>query len=509
MTSVDLYLRLSVDREGKDSLERQESDLRKWAKAQDLKVRTVWRDTGKSGYKADVVREEFEAAVKAVSSGEVGTLAVWKLDRLSRRGAGQVGLVLDAVEAVGGRLYFLKDNLDSTVPNARTLIILVSEQARSESANTSLRVRDKIAADAAAGTPKKGVRAFGWERDGITLRPVEAELVRTAVEDYLDGKRSLTKVAQDWTAAGVLTDGMKRKRTGRDGVKRQARQHWTPTVVRQLLLRERNAGFLIHQGERMPKSNIAPIISEDQLDQLKARVKVGTPVGKRAESLLGGIVRCECGEVMHASISYSQRKGGPRNVYRIYGCSQKLFDRTRPHSAINQHIVDSVMSDYLLAALIRGEISAPSNDTSKQLNAVLLLLSDNKAAHSHLTGILLDHTLSSAHGEARAKLKAVDSDRAALEAKRDQLLASEAMPATELASWVEDIKSSTPAITTPDDAVAYAEAMQERLAEAWGKTTTEWKRNAFKALFAPVVKNGGRGEPRVVPNPVSSGHGPA
>ena len=87
---VDLYLRLSVDRDGTDSLERQEADLRAWAAGASLTVRRVWRDAGKSGYKHGVLREGFDAAVAAVTSGEVATLAVWKLDRLSRRGAGQV-----------------------------------------------------------------------------------------------------------------------------------------------------------------------------------------------------------------------------------------------------------------------------------------------------------------------------------------------------------------------------------------------------------------------------------
>lgn len=109
---VDLYLRLSVDREGKDSLERQESDLREWAARSGLTVRRVWRDAGKSGFKKEVVRAEFDGAIRALANGEVGTLAVWKLDRLSRRGAGQVGLVLDQIEDAGGRIFFLQDGLE-------------------------------------------------------------------------------------------------------------------------------------------------------------------------------------------------------------------------------------------------------------------------------------------------------------------------------------------------------------------------------------------------------------
>ncbi|ALO09583.1 resolvase domain-containing protein [Streptomyces venezuelae] len=51
-----------------------------------------------------VERKGFDAALAAATSGVVGTLIVWKLDRLSRRGIGQVGKVLDDIEKAGGRL---------------------------------------------------------------------------------------------------------------------------------------------------------------------------------------------------------------------------------------------------------------------------------------------------------------------------------------------------------------------------------------------------------------------
>jgi site-specific DNA recombinase len=70
---VDFYLRLSNADDGADSLERQESDLREWARREGLTVRKVWSDYGRSGFKKDVRRDGFDAAVKAVVSGEVAT----------------------------------------------------------------------------------------------------------------------------------------------------------------------------------------------------------------------------------------------------------------------------------------------------------------------------------------------------------------------------------------------------------------------------------------------------
>ncbi|MFJ4602094.1 recombinase family protein [Streptomyces griseoluteus] len=112
-TICDLYLRLSLDRDGKTAIERQEADCRAWAERNALSVRKVHIDRGRSGYKS-VERKGFDAALAAITAGVVGTLVVWKLDRLSRKGIGQVGQVLDDIEKAGGRLVSVIDGLDTS-----------------------------------------------------------------------------------------------------------------------------------------------------------------------------------------------------------------------------------------------------------------------------------------------------------------------------------------------------------------------------------------------------------
>lgn len=490
---VDLYLRLSVDRDGKDALERQEEDLRKWAESQNLTVRKVWSDSV-SGYQKNVVREDFQQAVAAVSSGEVGTLAVWKLDRLSRRGAGQVGLVLDDVEEAGSRVFFLRDNLDSSVQGHRMMIVFVSEQARAESANTSLRVRAKIASDAAKGIPSKTVRPFGWETDMITLRPSEADLVREAVEDLLAGRRSMLRISRDWTAAGVLTDGMKRKRRGKDGVKRDAKPRWTATSVRQLLLRKRNAGILIHQGAEMEVSQIQPIIMLEQMEELEARINAnGIPVGERAKSLLGGIIRCECGSVMHRTVSYSQRKGGLRHVYQMYQCAEKLYDKTQKHASINAELAENLFQGQVMLDLFVGASDTPE-DTQKTTNlkavsARLRTISDDLTQAGTL---LLDSSLKSVHGQARARIKVLEVERAEAEQERDALLADQvgsgAMDAF-LAEWRDGAMGHE----SNEDRIAW----EEKFHAAWEGLGLDGQRALIRARFQPWVKRGGRGVGRI------------
>lgn len=91
---ISLY-GLSLDRDGKTAIERQEADCRTWAEQHGLLVRQLHVDRGRSGCK-DVARKRFDAARNAVTSGAVRTWIVWKLDHLSRKETAEVGPLLDA-----------------------------------------------------------------------------------------------------------------------------------------------------------------------------------------------------------------------------------------------------------------------------------------------------------------------------------------------------------------------------------------------------------------------------
>lgn len=281
MTTVDLYLRLSIAEDGKDSLQRQEADLRAWAERERLTVRKVWQDKGKSGFKTTTKRTEFDKAINAVLGGEVPTLAVWKLDRLSRRGAGQVGTILDDLETAGGRIVFLKDSLDSSVPTARTMIILVSEQARTESMNTRTRIVSKNESSVAAGFPVAGKRRYGFlpadpangQRVNTVMHPEEGPQVQALFQDYLHGE-SVVSLA---------------KRMG-----------WRTLRVRDTLSNPSYAGWVIRGGILYPAhESVARLVDQDTFDAAQARLKdrsdsyrAANTAGGVVKHLMSGIARC-------------------------------------------------------------------------------------------------------------------------------------------------------------------------------------------------------------------------
>lgn len=196
--SADLYLRLSVDREGKTAIERQEADCRAWAARHGLVVRHVHVDRGRSGYK-DVTRKGFAAAREAVTSGAVRTLIVWKLDRLSRKGTAEVGPLLEEFHSVDGRLVSVMDGLDSSSPVDRLAISSLSEWARAEAETQGARIRHakqylRSRGRWIGGQPPYGLRVDAESRQ-LTPDPETAVYARLIADEALSG-RPLVKIAR-------------------------------------------------------------------------------------------------------------------------------------------------------------------------------------------------------------------------------------------------------------------------------------------------------------------------
>ncbi|MFD3941456.1 recombinase family protein [Streptomyces sp. NPDC058579] len=294
-TICDLYLRLSLDRDGKTALERQEAECRAWAERNGLTVRKVHMDRGRSGYKS-VERKAFDAALAAVTAGVVGTLVVWKLDRLSRRGIGQVGKVLDEIEKAGGRLVSVVDGLDTSNDSARMAVAMLAELARSESKNLGTRV-----GHAKRFLRSKGQWIGGQPPYGLLIDPKSKKLVhdlehavyaRLIADEALAGT-SLVKIARllneyeilsprggQWNAASIMqllrspafaglmpetetveTDDGERKYTGRvfpyrDPETLEAVEIGEGIIAveeREQIIRTMESRTFVHAGRRRPK----------------------------------------------------------------------------------------------------------------------------------------------------------------------------------------------------------------------------------------------------------------
>ena len=153
---------------------------------------------------------------------------------------------------------------------------------------------------AAAGRYRGGRRPFGYESDGVTVRPAEAAIVADASDRVLAGE-SLHSVARDLNARGVVTS------TG---------GAWKPTELRGMLLRARNAGIVEHNGHEVGPAEWEPIVDSAVWRNLR---RLLTAEGRRPRSLdhrwLGsGLYLCGVCADGTTMLSASARTGAGRSV---------------------------------------------------------------------------------------------------------------------------------------------------------------------------------------------------
>lgn len=444
-TLVDLYLRLSVQKDGSDSIERQEADLRIWAERSGLTIRKVWGDPGKSGFK-NVHRAEYERAVHAVITGEVGTLATWKLDRLSRKGAGKVGTLLDNVADAGGRLYFLQDSLDSTQSGHRMVIVMVSEQARTESMNTSLRVLSKNEHAVAKGLPVGGRPRYGYRPGNRKVNLTEAAEVRRLFSDFLDG-------------ASIRSLGV--------------RMGWRSRRVRDTLMNPSYAGYVLRGDERFEAAEeVDRIIDRDVFERVQAVLQAPgrrTSPGATIRHIASGIARCG---VCDGPLSY-------RNNY--------LCLRDLGHPTIKKDYLEGRIREEMISALIYGhhKVALPGAARIHDIDIRATELINSKS--ELLSGVRFGVQMS----DIAPQLREADRELADIQAERDQLQGQ-----TVQSSLLRDLRRSLVNEQTRRVDMSIAAELHRTIGERYNELPLDQQRELVRG-YLQVHVDAGRGPARV------------
>lgn len=159
-TLAGMYVRRSKKKDSLSALRAMVRQMCTQADRDSIKIRHVWFEQ-KSASKAYIRREEFENATAAIVDGLSKTLYVFKTSRLSRRGMGQVGLLLDTFEERQARIYLVSEHLDSRY--SRTVLGFLSEQARDQARDIAEFTKLGIDAHKAEGRWPGGVAPYGLE----------------------------------------------------------------------------------------------------------------------------------------------------------------------------------------------------------------------------------------------------------------------------------------------------------------------------------------------------------
>lgn len=186
-----------------------------------------------------------------------------------------------------------------------------------------------------------GPRAFGYERDGLTVVPAEAEAVREAYAQILSGG-SLRSIAKQWTEADLLTD--RQRKTGKT---------WRFTSVSDVLKNPRYAGIRNYHGVEY-KAKWPALVTEDVYRAVCAILTDPNrrPTGSYGVALLSTVALCGvCGSHVFSGGGHLRGKNvGEGKRYRSYTCAANPSRHIRRKAE---------PIDDLVVSLVIGRLSAP------------------------------------------------------------------------------------------------------------------------------------------------------
>ena len=311
-----LYLRQSEDRTGDSAgVRRQEEDGHKTATARSIRIVAVLcdNDISAAGKRR---RPDFDRLINMIDAGECQVVIAWDWTRLTRNRRDELRLI-EVCMARNIRIILVRGGeLDMSTPAGRTMADMQALIARNEIDVKGDRQRRAIEQAAGEGRRVGGRRPFGFETDGVTLRPAEAAAIIEGAQLVRTGA-TLAEVARRWNAAGHST-GQIGHRTGELG-------KWRHDNVRAVLLNPRYAGLRAHKGAVVAEAQWPAIISAEEYASVRsvltdASRKTGPTSGRR---LLTGLALCAvCDATVHA--------GGAVHRYPTYRCS-KADNRIKGH----------------------------------------------------------------------------------------------------------------------------------------------------------------------------------
>ncbi len=320
--STAIYARISLDRQDGAGVSRQLEDCRSLASRNGWKPVSEFVDNDISASRySRKPRPAYRAMLEAAGSGEVNRVVVYHIDRLYR----QPRELEDWIDlADQGRVQVVSahsGDIDLANSDGRAMARVLVAMAAKESDDKSRRIKRAKQQAREQGRPHGGPRALGWI-DGMTPEPMEAAVIREAVEALLAGT-SMSDITRQWNTAGV-----RQPQTG------QAK--WTPANVRQIMANPRHAGLVGFRAEirarNGPPNYARPvvlgtarwpaIVARERWELLQAVLLERGAAGRmpRRRSLLTGLLQCGCcGATMVRSGGHSRNRPDAA-VNKIWRC---------------------------------------------------------------------------------------------------------------------------------------------------------------------------------------------
>lgn len=196
------YTRVSTEDQVNNgfSLEAQKVRIQAHGTASGRSIDEIVTDAGLSG--KNLKREGLQRILDGIKAGEIGTVVVVKLDRLTRS-VKDLGYLLELVEKHDCALVSLSESLDTSTAAGRMIINMLGVVAQWEREQTAERVSNAL--EYRRNQKKVYCNVpFGFERlgDALIEVPSEIEAIKTMKQMASDG-HSLRKIASHLEEQGI------------------------------------------------------------------------------------------------------------------------------------------------------------------------------------------------------------------------------------------------------------------------------------------------------------------
>lgn len=395
-----VYARISEDRAGAGlGVERQERDCRALADRLGWCVVGVLTDNDTSAYSGKP-RKGYRALLEQLDSGRATGVLAWHTDRLHRSPI-ELERYISVCEQRSVITHTVQAGpLDLTTPSGRMVARQLGAVARYESEHKAERIRAARRQAALDGRWQGGVRPFGFEADGVTVRAREAEIIAEATDAIVRGD-SLRSVVRKVNATGLRTTF--------------GRLDWDAISFRDVLLRPRNAGIRTYNGEEVGPAQWPAIVARDRWEAMVAVLtdpRRKTTTGNRVRWLGSGLY--VCGVCGLPSLRVSTAGGGSRSSTRrppAYRCREPGAGHVVRAAAP----LDELVVGTLLARLARPDARdlltppAPAVDvTALRADADVLRTRLDGLAVKYADGAITASQLQAGTDRLRARLTAVE-----------------------------------------------------------------------------------------------------
>ncbi len=295
-------------------------------------------------------RPEYQRMLTDAAAGRITGLIVWDVDRLTRTPR-ELEDVIDLADKAGLALASVGGEIDLSTPQGRLTARLKGSVARHETEQMSRRIRRKFDENAQAGA-RHGFVAYGYQSaDGRdVLEPEQARVIRATAKRLLAGE-TMRSIVASLNAAG--------DRSPR-GIP------WSSTALRQVMMRERNAGLRRHRGRVIGAGDWPAILTEDVYGRVMALLSDPSRRSNKGavrRHLLTGIARCgrpDCDGSMIVNVGRVQTSADGRQkrqppAYVCRACTKVRRKQSAVDEVVEAVIIARLSRPDALAALASGD----------------------------------------------------------------------------------------------------------------------------------------------------------